>query len=138
MKKDEGSVIHMFSIVFTTVFTALILVIYAGMVSNINRRSDADLIARKYLLKMETTGGLTKEQKQELIDELKTKGVINVDLTGTTEITSTSNSNYGELITLNINGDMKFVTYDSNKTKAFDMAVITFPLSISKTSTSKN
>lgn len=138
LRKDNASTIHMFSIVFTVVFIALLLIIFAGIASNINRRNDVDLIARKYLLKMEIEGGLTDELKEDLTKELGKYGVININLNGSTIVDDSSVSNYGEVITLSISGDMRFITYNSNVNKIFDNSITLIPLEIKKSSTSKN
>lgn len=138
MKKDNGSVIHMFSIVLSAIFIGLLLIIYAGLSSNINRRNEVDLVARKYLLKMEIEGGLTNEMKDDLQKDLKKFGIKNLDFTGTTMVNSTSPSNYGTVITLKFKGDMPMITYDNKKSKVFKILQITLPININKNTVSKN
>ena len=138
MKKDNGSVIHMFSIVLSAVFIGLLLLIYAGISSNINRRNEVDLVARKYLLMMEIEGGLTTEMKDDLIEDLNKFGIKNLSFTGTTMVDSSSPSNYGTIITLKFKGNMPLITYDNKKNKVFKMMQITLPSEISNTSVSKN
>ena len=128
----------MFSIVLSAVFIGLLLLIYAGISSNINRRNEVDLIARKYLLMMEIEGGLTTEMKDDLIKDLNKFGIKNLSFTGTTMVDSSSPSNYGTIITLKFKGNMPLVTYDNKKNKVFKMMQITLPIEISKTSVSKN
>ena len=128
----------MFSIVLSAVFIGLLLLIYAGISSNINRRNEVDLVARKYLLMMEIEGGLTTEMKDDLIKDLNKFGIKNLSFTGTTMVDSSSPSNYGTIITLKFKGNMPLVTYDNKKNKVFKMMQITLPIEISKTSVSKN
>lgn len=138
MKKDNGSVIHMFSIVLSAIFIGLLLIIYAGLSSNINRRNEVDLVARKYLLKMEIEGGLTNEMKDDLQKDLRKFGIKNLDFTGTTMVNNTSPSNYGTVITLKFKGDMPMITYDNKKSKVFKILQITLPININKNTVSKN
>lgn len=138
MKKDNGSVIHMFSIVLSAIFIGLLLIIYAGLSSNINRRNEVDLVARKYLLKMEIEGGLTNEMKDDLQKDLRKFGIKNLDFTGTTIVNDSSPSNYGTVITLKFKGDMPMITYDNKKSKVFKILQITLPININKNTVSKN
>lgn len=138
MEKDNGSVIHMFSIVLSAIFIGLLLLIYAGLSSNINRRNEVDLVARKYLLKMEIEGGLTNEMKDDLQKDLRKFGIKNLDFTGTTMVNNTSPSNYGTVITLKFKGDMPMITYDNKKSKVFKILQITLPININKNTVSKN
>lgn len=138
MKKDEGSVIHMFSIILTAVFMGLLLMIFAAISSNINRRNDVDLTARKYMLKMEIEGGLTEDLKVELTKELEKLGVQEIKYDGSTFVNDTSPSNYGETINLNISGKMKFITYNNKVNKTFTVSQMLIPLNIKKSTTSKN
>ena len=80
MQKDDGSMMHMLSIIFSTIFVAIILIMYAGISNNINKRNDIDLVARRYLLLMEIEGGLNAELEKELTNELKKLGVENIKL----------------------------------------------------------
>lgn len=137
MQKDDGSMMHMLSIIFSTIFVAIILIMYAGISNNINKRNDIDLVARRYLLLMEIEGGLNAELEKELTNELKKLGVENIKLEGTTLVNDDSLTNYGEIITLNIKGDMNITSYN-NKNNIFTVTGTTVPINISKSSTSKN
>lgn len=81
------------------VVTIMIMILTSWTV-NIENKSRVDLIARKYLLKMETEGYLTEEGKQNLLDELRENKMSDISLMGT----SFSQVGYGKNIELSITG----------------------------------
>ena len=64
----------------------LLAVLWTGSMisaSNIDRSSDIHHVARTYLLRMETDGYLTEENKALMLAELQALDVSGIDLTGT-------------------------------------------------------
>lgn len=76
---------------------------YLDNMELIQQKTYVGQIARSYILKMETEGGMTQEDRTMLMQELGDMGITDIDLTGTTfgEI------GYGGRISLNIKGKLK-------------------------------
>lgn len=85
------------------VVIVLLAVLWTGSMisaSNIDRSSDIKQVARMYLLRMETDGCLTEENKVLLLSDLKKLDMEQIDLSGT----SFANVGYGNPIRLVIRG----------------------------------
>jgi hypothetical protein len=67
------------------------------------KKLEVSQISRKYILKMETEGYLSQENKNQMLLELKNLGIQNVDISGTT----TQQVTYGDTIVLKIKGSVK-------------------------------
>lgn len=80
-----------------------IVFIYVDKVGLIGQKMEVSQIARKYILRMETVGMLTDEDRAELCAELDSAGVTNLRLDGTTF----SQVGYGEPIILQMQGNLK-------------------------------
>lgn len=66
----------------------------------IQQKAEVDQLARRYILRMETVGGLTPEDQEDLVQELTSRGVTEIDLEGTT----LGAAGYGQKIVLRICG----------------------------------
>jgi len=74
-KKDNAEVLGNFGPIIIGALVTLILIIFsAGWMANFEKRDAVNQITRKYILKMETTGGITDEDKTKLINELTPYG----------------------------------------------------------------
>lgn len=131
-KKDDGSFMSMASIIMTILFVGLLLIAFTSWMSNINRKTELDSIARKYMLAMETTGYLTNSQEQAMTIELEEAGLNNVIYTGSTMV----KQSYGSEITLSITGDMKMYIFASSGFEN-DSRIGTSRIHIEHSSTSK-
>lgn len=69
----------------------------------IRQQSEVTQIAREYILRMETEGSLTAEDRAGLVYELGAQGVTEIDLSGTT----LSPVAYGDRIVLLIQGKLE-------------------------------
>ena len=106
-KKDPADVVSNYGPILISIIVVLILIVLTGSwMANFDHRQTISQISRKYILKMETTGGLTNEDKNSLISELQPY-CKNISLSGTT---MAGEAQYGEDIDLYINADM--YTYD--------------------------
>ena len=101
-KKDDGSFISIGPVIVTIIFIGMLLIGFTSWMTNIDRKTQLDSIARKYILAMETTGYLTADQESALEVELNEHGLNNVVFSGTTK----AQQEYGEEIILSISGDM--------------------------------
>jgi hypothetical protein len=68
----------------------------------IQQKTEVDQLARCYILRMETTGGLLPQDRDALLEELTGQGVTDTDLSGTTM----GETGYGEKIVLQIRGKL--------------------------------
>ena len=81
----------------------VVMLSYMECVSLIHGKTEVNQLARKYILRMETVGYLTAEDKTALCQELDSMGVTEIDLSGTT----LSQTSYGAPIYLQISGKLK-------------------------------
>ena len=141
-KKDSGAMIgHMLPIVLTAIAMAAIAVIFSSWMMNLDRKNNIDVIARKYMLKMETVGGLTPDDrdslKQELIDAgMQTEG-LTIEASDKTGSPATD-PGYGAQITLKITGKLKIYDYEFINLFRTDLKSGTIPISVVKKSTAKH
>ena len=75
------------------IVTGIILVIIMAMLVftvefflPLSAKSDMNIICRRALLKMESSGGLAANDRLELIEELGNKGFIDIDVAGTQNV----------------------------------------------------
>lgn len=108
MKKEKGSVDKYGIPLFTMVAIFIILMISSTTLSSIKTKDKIDVIARKYLLRMEATGYLNSTDEADFITELTNKGMRNISLSGTTR----SEVGYGNEIYLMLNGEVAVETYE--------------------------
>lgn len=123
----------MMATIITVMVVGGLIIFAANNFRNMDDKTEIDMIAREYILKMETTGYLTSEYQADLLDELNEYNWANVSIDGTT----TSQVNYGDTIILHISGDLNVKTYslaDFFKLKKGDATV---SIDISKASTAK-
>lgn len=76
---------------------------YLDYMELIQQKTYVGQLARNYILRMETVGGLEQEDRIMLEQELADMGITEIDLTGTTF----GETGYGERIALNIKGKLK-------------------------------
>lgn len=96
-------------------------------------KQKVDIIARQYILKMETDGYLMQNEEDNLIKELNKIGLENISLDGTTK----NNVGYGKEINLNISGylkteELKVYNLTLDKKEKF------IPIHVEEVSTSKS
>lgn len=99
-KKDAGNIAD---IMVTGIFILSMAVVMLSFLENINmvrQKAEVDQLARQYILRMETVGGLLQEDRDKLQEALLLQGVTEIDLSGTTF----GEAGYGEKITLQIKG----------------------------------
>ena len=76
---------------------------YLDNVELIQQKSHVGQLARNYILKMETEGGMMPEDRIMLMQELYDIGITDIDFSGTTF----GETEYGGRISLNIRGKLK-------------------------------
>lgn len=98
--KDCASVAN---IMVTGIFILAMTVVMLSFLENIQliqQKAEINQIARRYILRMESTGGLLGEDRGLLLEELERQGVTGIDLEGTTM----GEAGYGAPIELRIRG----------------------------------
>ena len=98
--KDFGNIGN---IMITGIFVLSMVVVMLAFLENlklIQQKAEVDQLARRYILRMETVGGLVTEEREVLIGELAALGVTAIDLSGTTM----DEAEYGSKIELHIRG----------------------------------
>jgi hypothetical protein len=109
MKKDHGNMMSIFPAIFTTIAVAIILVFYVGWMGNVAKKDEIRQIGREYILAMETEGRLSNSMESSMRAELASKGLNNINLSGTTM----TDVGYGNKIFLCIKGDLEIDTYST-------------------------
>lgn len=133
-RKDKGILDQFLPAI---VIIVLLAVLWTGSMisaSNIDRSSDIHQVARSYLLRMETDGCLTEENRNLLLAELEALDMEQIDLTGT----SFTNVGYGNRIRLVIRGVVNLKDIDF---KGFASPMMTYrqaEVAINKVSVAKN
>ncbi len=102
MKKRDGSVLDILTVLFAVLAVLVIMIAYLGCVKVITVKEDVSQVARKYILRMETVGYLTAADQAYMEQELQKLGMTDISLLGTT----LSNVGYGNPITLHITGQI--------------------------------
>lgn len=103
MKRERGSVADIMAAGLCMLAMTVVMLAYIGNAGLINTKASVNQIARKYILRMETTGQLTDADQIALVQELENVGVTELDLEGTTM----EPVGYGEMIVLQIRGKLE-------------------------------
>ena len=96
------------------IFILVVLITSFSEFSNVKQRQALYMTTREYLLKMETKGYLTAEDRTDLLYDLGTNGLTEIDLSGTT----LSQVPYGETICLSVSGKLTENVVAGNWTEA--------------------
>lgn len=100
MRQEKGSIGNIMATGICLLAVTVVMLSYMDDVLLIRQKTEINQIARQYILRMETVGYLTAEDRIELEGELQGIGVTSLSLTGTT----VSPTGYGEIIILEIQG----------------------------------
>lgn len=103
MKREAGSVGDFMAACICMLMMSTLLFSYMDSIRLIDRKTEINQIARKYILKMETVGMLTEPDKSALLEELAAAGASEVRLDGTT----VHRVGYGSAIVLHISGKLE-------------------------------
>ncbi|MBR1771326.1 MAG: hypothetical protein IJ747_04795 [Lachnospiraceae bacterium] len=100
MKREQGSVADLMAAGIFLLALTVVMLAYMEDARLIRQKMEVQQLARQYILRMETTGYLTQEDRQALCEELETLGVTAPDVSGST----LAEVAYGERIVLEIRG----------------------------------
>ena len=103
MRKENGTVGKLLSATLCMLAIAVLLTNYMDCIRMIQQKMQVSQIARKYILQMETTGGLDAETEALLRNELEAVGVSELQIEGT----SMGQVTYGGEITLQLRGELE-------------------------------
>ncbi|MDE6924875.1 MAG: hypothetical protein K2P59_06375 [Acetatifactor sp.] len=103
MRQERGSIGDIMAAGICMLAMTVLMLSYLANVRLIHQKTEVSQIARQYILKMETVGYLTEEDRIRLGRELEVVGVTELELTGTTMTPVT----YGDIITLEIRGRLE-------------------------------
>ncbi len=114
--KSRGNIADLMSLGVFLLAMMTILIAFFNCVRLMQIKEDVSQIVRKYTLVAETEGYITDSARQSLISELKSAGVTDVDLGGTTF----SRAGYGSIIYVRVAGkiDGKYVFSESRASTA--------------------
>lgn len=96
----KGVVMDVLAVGICIIAMTIMMMVCLGSNALLNRKAQISQTARKYILKMETIGYLTADDKLALTQELKELGASEIDLTGST----VNEVDYGAPIYLVIRG----------------------------------
>lgn len=111
LKKDKGNIaITGIAILFCIVLCGLLMIYAFYYNDTVSKRSKIDQVMRTYIERMETTGYLTDEQRNDLISDLTESGCSNI-VFGTN--TTTTLVPYGSYIYLEVTFDVSVTKFQS-------------------------
>lgn len=111
MTKQKGMISDLMTTGLCVIAMAFIVLTFFNLTGQILQKQEMGQLARKYILRMETVGFLTKEDEAALESELRELEVTEVNLSESTS----SAAAYGNPIVLKIRGRLKGGTYVEEK-----------------------
>lgn len=103
MSRERGSIGDLLAVGICMLFLSILLVRYMDSVGLINEKAEVNQMIRQYMLRMETLGRLTAEDRNDLVAALQQMGISEISLDGTTF----GNVGYGETICLQVTGKLR-------------------------------
>ena len=103
MRYEKGSIGDFTAACVCMLMMSILLFTYMDSVQLLNQKEDVGQVVRKYILRMETVGLLTDEDRVGLCGELEGIGASELDLTGT----SFQRVGYGETVVLHVRGKLR-------------------------------
>ncbi len=100
LRKNDGSVGDVMPMCIFVICIAFVMISFADCVRVINVKTSVSQISRQYILRMETYGYLTENDRGDMLRSLSESGLENISLAGT----DTSEVGYGNEIKLCITG----------------------------------
>ncbi len=98
--KNDGSVGDVMPMCIFVICIAFVMISFADCVRLINVKASVSQLSRQYILKMETYGYLTENDRDDLVRSLAESGLENISLAGT----DLNEVGYGNEIKLYISG----------------------------------
>lgn len=102
-RREPGNVGNIMATGLCLLAMTVVMLSYMDNVQLIQQKTEVSQLARKYILRMETVGCLTPEDRTVLTAELQAAGVTEITYEGTTD----DLVDYGEPICLQISGKLR-------------------------------
>ena len=134
MKKKEGSLEKIIVPTISVVIIFIIVIIGTTAMGDVGKKDRVDMVAKNYMLKMETQGYLKSDDKTQMIKDLEKVGMKNVVFTNTTF----SKVNYGESIYLGFTGNIEVTEFKMTNALKGEKHKTLIPYNISLKSTGKH
>ena len=99
-KRNKGNIGDVMPMGIFVICIAFVFASFADCVRIVNVKSSVSQLSRRYILRMETTGYLSADDREELLEELSGAGLEEISLGNT----DTSEVGYGNTIKLEIRG----------------------------------
>lgn len=103
VKQEEGNIGEYLAVGLSIVLMAMVMVAFMNSLRLVAQKDAISQISRKYILRMETVGGLNEDDRIKLLQELENTGATELSLDGST----IGQVNYGEEIILCIRGKVQ-------------------------------
>lgn len=132
-KKKAGSVDTVAMSLMAILVMSVVFVLFISSAVPIKKSTDAEAIARKYMLKMEQNGYLTPDNEAAMIGDFNNIGINNIDISGTT----LNEVNYGEDVYLHISYKYPVKSIATNNGLIPSFQNVDKTITINKSSTSK-
>lgn len=133
ISKKQGSVGIAIMSLIAILSISVVFVFFISNIVPIKKSTDAEAIARKYMLKMEQNGYLAPDNKTAMISDFNDIGINNIDISGTT----LNQVNYGEDVYLHINYKYPVKSIVTNNCIMPYFKDVDKTITINKSSTSK-
>ena len=136
MKKRKGTLVDFLPSCIVIIGLTILMLSYLSIIEAGDTKKEADQLARKYILEMETVGYLSAESRENLLLELEELGIENIDLEGTTF----SQAGYGNAVYLSLKCSIPANSLNTNSGDllSYFFEDIYIPVEIKKMSTAKN
>lgn len=132
-RKKKGSMLKLAAVLISVVVTGIIGIVMVSFSGDMDKKDRIDIMAREYLLSMETKGYLVEEDKEQLLLALLELGLTNISLSGTT----LAEAGYGNKVTLEITGEIEMTSYTVFEKLDVRKRKKTIPVHVKKSSTAK-
>lgn len=103
--KSDGVIDQYLPTMITLVFLLMITLFFIHVIGDVNLTNQFHQTARKYILRMESEGGLTDSTKTACENEIKNIAAV-IDDTVQVTGSSTSTTSYGDVVTITISADV--------------------------------
>lgn len=134
--KKEGVINNIIPLLLAILVCTALSFMTINWTSQMTERRDIDSVLRTYILRMESRGYLSEEDKTSMIQELTDLGVTNITF-GNTNIGLLNRIPYGEKICLEVYGKVKNTTIKAYLNDLFSKETTYINFHSIRTSTSK-
>lgn len=140
LSKKQGSIQHFLPALIFIPACFIVLMLFVNYNDALNKKTEIDSVARKYLLCMERRGGLVPSDQTRMMQDLSDYGFYNIDITGTDLNNGTDGVGYGNQVTIRISATCDTYMLRDSSSNAFKVAFVKSPkdITVEYSSTAKN